>query len=137
MAKTDKQPLLDSELELFFNAARKADVEPSADVFNAIIADAEAQLSAVETLPVVGQGSQEGGWLQSIFSAIGGWPAAASLASATVAGVWIGFTQPVQLETLSGGLVLSGDYTAADTSYALEDLAPGYLGTTLFAEDEG
>lgn len=137
MAKTDKQPLRDNELELFFQAARNQEVAPSADVFNAIIADAEAQLSAVENLPAVGRGSQESGWLRSIFSAIGGWPAAASLVTATVAGLWIGFTQPVQLETLSGGLMLTGDYVLADTSYALEDLAPGYLGTTLFAEDEG
>lgn len=134
MAKTENQPMQDDELDLFFQAARQEHVEPSDSLMAAIMGDAETHMPEVDPLPA--PKAQRGGWLSSIFRGLGGLPAAASLATATVAGVWIGFTQPVQLETLSGGLVLSGDYVAPDTSYALEDLAPGYLGTTLFAEDE-
>lgn len=135
MAKIDNQPMQDNELDLFFEAARQERAEPSDSLMAAIMADAQAQMPAADPLPA--PKAQKAGWLSSIFRGLGGLPAAASLATATVAGVWIGFTQPVQLETLSGGLVLSGDYVVSDTAYALEDLAPGYLGTTLFAEDEG
>lgn len=135
MAKTENQPMHENELDLFFDAARQDIAEPSDSLMAAIMADAQAHMPAVDPLPA--PKAQKGGWLSSIFASIGGFPAAASLATATVAGVWIGFTQPVQLEALSGGLVLAGDYVTSDTSYALEDLAPGYLGTTLFAEDEG
>ncbi|SPF75976.1 hypothetical protein ALP8811_00971 [Aliiroseovarius pelagivivens] len=135
MAKTDNQPIQENELDLFFDAARQDAVEPSDTLMAAILADAQAHLPVVDPLPT--PKAHKNSWISSVFATIGGWPAAASLATATVAGVWIGFTQPVQLETLSGGLVLAGDYATTDTSYALEDLAPGYLGTTLFAEDEG
>lgn len=135
MAKTDKQPMQDNELDLFFDAARRDVTVPSDTLMAAIMADAKAQMPVVEPLPT--SKTHKMGLFASIWTAIGGLPAAASLATATVAGVWIGFTQPVQLETLSGGLVLAGDYVTTDTTYALEDLAPGYLGTTLFAEDEG
>lgn len=135
MAKTDNQPMQETDLDLFFDAARRDVAEPSDTLMAAIMADAQAHMPVVD--PVQVPKARKLGWLSSIMATIGGWPAAASLATATIAGVWIGFTQPVQLETLSGGLVLAGDYVVTDTSYALEDLAPGYLGTTLFAEDEG
>ncbi|SMR71450.1 hypothetical protein SAMN04488030_0967 [Aliiroseovarius halocynthiae] len=134
MTKPDKTQLDDDDLELFFEAARRDAPKPSEAFLSAIMADAQTQLPNVQTKPAT---LQKQGWLGSILSAIGGWPAAAGLATATVAGVWIGFTQPVQLETLSGGLVLAGDYVISDASYVLEDLTPGYLGTSIFAEDEG
>ena len=132
MAKPDKI-LHDNDLELFFEAARQDAPEPSDALLAAILADAQAQQPRATSLSPE---CPKENWFRGLLSIVGGWPAAASLATATVAGVWLGFTQPVQLETLSGGLVLAGDYATTDTTYALDDLAPSYLSATLFTEDE-
>lgn len=126
--------LQDDDLELFFKAARQDVSEPSDALMAAILADAQAQQPRAASLSPA---RPKENWFRSLLAVVGGWPAAASLTTATVAGVWLGFTQPVQLETLSGGLVLAGDYATTDTTYALEDLGPGYLSATLFTEDEG
>lgn len=141
MAKIDKKQDDDLALEAFFRAARSETVDPSDQLMSAILADADRLQStendvtaevAPPTLPAPRRSP-----LQSILSAIGGWPSAAGMATATVAGVWIGFAQPVTFENLSGGLLLSGDYLSGNASYTLEDMAPSYLNASLFAEDEG
>jgi hypothetical protein len=59
-----------------------------------------------------------GGWL----AAIGGWPAAAGLATATVAGLWIGYAQPdLGAVTLGTG--------ADEVVYDIGGLLPGYVAT--------
>ena len=139
MAKTDKDMLDDQMLDAFFDAARSEVTEPSTGLVSAILADAAAHQPGA-----AGRGVSDGRdtrqqpnvWSR-ITSAIGGWPALAGMATATLAGVWIGFAAPTQLETLSGGLVLSGEYATNEEVYALEDMAPSYFGTAFLMEDDG
>ncbi|MCK8463870.1 hypothetical protein MUY35_08425 [Aliiroseovarius sp. S1339] len=138
MAQTDKDMLDDTALDAFFDAARSDIAAPSDALVSAILADAEAHQPQCGSHAgtAVDPGASRGFWADLV-AAVGGWPSLAGMATATVAGVWIGFAAPIQLETMSGGLILTGDYTLADESYALEDLAPSYLGTSLLLEDEG
>ncbi|WP_432447855.1 hypothetical protein [Aliiroseovarius marinus] len=138
MAKTDRSEIPhDDALEAFFNAARQDNPAPSDALMSAILADADRLQPQPKKLERDAEMPVKQGAVKAILSAIGGWPSAAGMVTATVAGVWIGFAQPVQLELLSGGLVLSGTYSEDQTDYSLEDLAPSYLDTSLFAEDEG
>ncbi|SEW10852.1 hypothetical protein SAMN05444851_1451 [Aliiroseovarius sediminilitoris] len=146
MAKTDKNMLDDHELEAFFDAARFDPTTPSEALMAAILDDAATEQAGRDTpapsltdIPTVKEsgGRRAGGFWTDLKASLGGWPALAGMATATVAGVWIGFAAPTQLEVMSGGLVLSGDYAETEETYALEDLAPGYLGTGVLMEDEG
>ena len=86
---TDKDPQKDP-LEGFFDAARATAPQPSEDLMARVLADANAlQPQAAPLASVV----KRPGWL----SALGGWPALAGLATATVAGVVIGVTDPTSV----------------------------------------
>jgi len=99
---TDDPDFLDD----FFAAARKTRPEPGADLL------ARVQADALAMQPVAGARAapaRPGLWAQ-IVAALGGWPAVAGLATATVAGVWIGVAQPAGLaDSLSA--VLYGSET--------------------------
>ena len=123
----------DALLEAYFAAGRargKAqEPEPSGDLFARIMADADATLAA-RTAPAATRTRPRRGMILALAAAIGGWPAFASMATAAVAGVWIGVSAPDVLAEVTGGLIQSAD------SYAIEDLAPGYGAlTTLDAGD--
>ena len=113
----DKRPLDDSELDSLFGVAMTRATAPSDDLVARILADAEAQVSRVAEVPKV----RPEGFLATILAGIGGWPAAAGLATATVAGLAIGLNAPDTLDTLSVGY-----FYATDSSYQLEDLLPSY-----------
>ncbi|MCK0138411.1 hypothetical protein [Aliiroseovarius sp. F47248L] len=146
MAKTDKNMLDDRELEALFDAARFDSASPSDRLMAAILDDAAAEQvgrdgsqhtsTNIPLEQIHGRRRARGFWAD-LRASMGGWPALAGMATATVAGVWIGFSSPTQLEAMSGGLVLSGNYSATEQSYVLEDLTPSYLGTDVFMEDEG
>lgn len=121
MAKTEHDMLDDMALEAFFEAGRAETPVPSDDLMARIMADAVAEMPAPRPIarPVKKQGL-----LAGLIAGIGGWPALAGMATATVAGVWIGFAQPDTLNTWAGGALLSTSTTA--TSYDLEDLVPSY-----------
>lgn len=133
MAKTDNDLLDDAGLEAFFDAGRQAAPMPSEALMTAILHDAAAHMPS----PAAPLSAPCHPFWQELISQIGGWPALAGLATVTVAGVWIGFAAPVQLETLSGGVVLAGDYITSETIYAPEDLAPSYFGTGFLTDEEG
>ena len=120
---TDKRPLDDAELDALFGAAQSQVVTPSDDLMARIMADAAAV--SVESLPE-SEKAVSSFW-QSVLGMIGGWPAAAGLATATVAGLVLGLTSPDVIETWTD------DYLADASTYVLEDLLPSYGG--LF--DEG
>jgi len=126
MTKTDKTDLDDAGLELFFNAAREEDTAPSDGLMARILADAAAQADAreVAAVPQTPRPAPRLGLFGVIAAAIGGWPALASMATATVAGVWIGFATPDTLEDLAGGVLIPA--SSASQGYALEDLVPSY-----------
>lgn len=125
MAKTEHTPLSDDALEALFRAARAEAPAPGTDLMARIMADADAEIAAVETGFPAG-GRRSGLW-EAIVGAIGGWPALASMATAAVAGVWLGFGATEGLDALAGGL-LPGDTGTATVSYEFEDLLPGYEG---------
>jgi hypothetical protein len=107
----------DETLEALFGAAR-AEAQPlSDDLFARIMADAVA-VDTARAVPQVRAAPR--GWLASFGAMLGGWPSVAGLATAAMAGVWIGVAQPVALD----GLGLSSDTT--QTGYELQDLMPGF-----------
>lgn len=127
MSKTDKTMLDDAALEAFFVAGRACAPEPGPELMARILADADAEVDARTRLRApAAQRARQSRWA-AIMSAIGGWPAVASMATAAVTGVWLGFASPDQLNALAGGLLSTGN-TTSDTAYELEDLLPGYGG---------
>ena len=114
---TDKKPLDDFELDaLFADAARDAPV-PSDDLMARIMIDAQAEIAVV---PVARPAEIRQGWLASIIASIGGWPAAAGLATAAVTGLMIGLVPPTSL------LELADDYLVASSMYEFDDFMPSY-----------
>tara|TARA_R100000322_G_scaffold153547_2_gene112009 strand:+ start:628 stop:990 length:363 start_codon:yes stop_codon:yes gene_type:complete len=110
----------------FFAAGRETAPLPSADLLNRIAADAEvvdgARAASVAARP------PRRGVFAAMTDAIGGWPALAGMATAAVAGVWIGVAQPVALTSLTGGVLGA----ATTGTYELEDLMPGYSTLSTF-----
>jgi hypothetical protein len=111
----------DAALDALFGAARATRPDPSAALLARIAADAEA-LAADRARQAAARPARGGmfGWLP----AIGGWPALAGLATATVAGLWIGYAQPDL-----GAVTLIG--SADEGTYDIGGLLPGYV-----AEDD-
>ncbi len=101
-------------LDAYFEAGRNTAELPTAALLGRIMADAEAQL--VESAP----SAPHIGFFASLRDAIGGWPTLAGLATAGVAGVWIGFSQPAGLD-----LVAEQIWGADDATY-LVDLLPAF-----------
>lgn len=131
MAKTDHDSLTDAGLEAFFDAARDAAPVPSEALMARIMADAEVEIIGRATPPAP---APRRGAFAAFAAALGGWPALAGLATATVAGVWLGFADPDGLNTLAGGLLLP-DSAASASSYDLEDIVPGYGGFAALYEE--
>ena len=99
----------DDGLEAFFAAARSRDDRPSGALLARVLSDAEAA-------------RPRRGGLAGVLRAIGGWPSAAGLAAASVAGIAIGFTAPQTFAVF--------DTAPSEAIYDLTDLVPGY-GTPL------
>ncbi len=131
MAMTDHDRLTDSELDALFDAGRDAAPVPSEALMVRIMADAEAEITRREgpRAPARRRGPFAG-----FLAGLGGWPALAGLATATVAGVWLGFSAPDSLNSLAGGLLLPDSATTA-TRYDLEDIVPGYGGLAALYEE--
>ena len=121
---TDKRPLDDSELDGLFAAARGANPLPSDALMQRIMADATAEIAAAQP-----ERPARRGILATALAMIGGWPAAAGLATAAVTGLMIGLLTPNTLADTLDSLG-SGFLTTANATYELEDLMPSY-GTLL------
>ena len=134
MAKTDKTMLDDAALEAFFEAGRARAPEPGPDLMARIMADADAEIDARAPVATPAARRARNGFWAALVSGIGGWPAVASMATAAVAGVWLGFASPDQLNSLAGGLLPTEDATS-EAAYELEDLLPGYSGFESLAEE--
>jgi len=133
MPKTDKTMLSDAALDQIFAAGREASPTPSDAVLARILADAEGEIAARAVPAPHRAGEIRPGLWSRILSGLGGWPAVAGMATATVAGVWLGFASPDQLNDLAGGLLLPD--SSGLTSYELEDILPSDGGfSTLFEE---
>ncbi len=97
-------------LEAHFKAARARPLAPPDALLARVLADAEA----VQATPAPVRTVPRRGW-RPVLRAIGGWPAAAGLLAATLAGVWIGASPPEGISAYLPG---------ADVAYII-DLAPG------------
>ncbi|RBI74491.1 hypothetical protein DQW77_07345 [Roseovarius sp. TE539] len=91
MAGNDDQ----RDLDVFFEAARERTPDPSAALLARIAADADATQAGFR---VRAHARRSSGRLRQFLDALGGWPAAAGLAAATLAGMWIGFDPPGDLQ---------------------------------------
>ena len=134
MSKTDKTMLDDAALEAFFVAGRAHAPDPGADLMARIMADADAEIDARTAVRTPAAARKRKGLWASLVSGIGGWPAVASMATAAVTGVWLGFATPAQMNALTGGL-LPVNGTTGDVAYELEDLLPGYNGFETLTEE--
>lgn len=107
MSMNDKDKRQEAALVTFFAAARASAPEPSAGLMARILAEAEAaqaeQAAARKADP---SRPRAGRWRRGA-QGLGGWPVLAGLATAGVAGVWIGGTLPATLPGLGSG---TGDY---------------------------
>jgi hypothetical protein len=112
---TDRE---DIALDRLFQAGRAGPV-PSDDFMARILADAAREAAPV---PVPATPTARPGLLASLLSAIGGWPAAAGMATAAMAGVWLGFSSPELIDTYVGtdGTVALGDFLPDVTALAGE-----------------
>jgi hypothetical protein len=103
--------MTDDDLDLIFAAARTPGV-PSDRLMARVLADADAAqprgaAAVAQEFAVRGPEPARRGLLASIFAAMGGGAVVAGLASAVVAGLFIGYSGPVTTDWLAG-IVSSG-----------------------------
>lgn len=90
MAMSDKDDM--SGLEVFFDAARAHAAEPSVALMTRIDADAQAVAASAQT--PAPQRPRRASLSAQLYRLLGGWPAVTGLATAAMAGVWLGVSLP-------------------------------------------
>ncbi|AML51602.1 hypothetical protein [Falsihalocynthiibacter arcticus] len=99
------------DLDSFFEAEKKDTSEPSAEFLANVLADAtlvQNQLGLANKAPKTSTG-----FWRTLNAVLGGWPTFAGLATATIAGVWIGVSPPQGLDTLTDS-VLGNSFDYSD-----------------------
>lgn len=115
MADLDRD---DELLEGFFRAAREARPAPPGALLARILGDAEAAMPRppeVQSEPhplARPAGGGDGGVLSWLGAAFGGWRGIGGLATATVAGLWLGYSGLADARLLTGGLWSSAEAEA-------------------------
>jgi len=84
----------DDELQRFFDAARRQPNLASDALMERVLGDALSYQTATEKVVKV---DSKVGFLAGLWAGIGGWPAAAGLATASLAGLWIGVSPSLGL----------------------------------------
>lgn len=105
----------EEELETLFAVARREVPDLPPGLLARVLADADAELAArsqprVPAAPAR-RGSALGAMLAELVLVIGGWRAISGLATATVAGVWIGFAGVGSLSLTAADLLGGGTET--------------------------
>ncbi|WP_415233793.1 dihydroorotate dehydrogenase [Pseudorhodobacter sp.] len=100
----------DTDLEDLFATARQQPVTVSPDLMARVLADADSWQPAAATLP---SRARKPRLFAGFMAAIGGVGGLAGLSSAAIAGVWIGFAQPIALSSVTDAFLAGG--TAAET----------------------
>ena len=116
MADPHKTTDPDIALEAFFAAGRSAAAEPSAAFLARVLAGAEA-VQADRAAP---QPQPRQGILAGVLSALGGWGGASGLATATMAGIWLGFAG------VQGSNTLTAFLAAPDETVGTLELIPDF-----------
>lgn len=114
MAEMDKKTG-EFDLDALFAEARGQSADPSPDFMARVLEDALAAqpVAAAVSRPRTSR-------LRQFLNAIGGWPAVAGLATAGVAGLWIGVNPPNAIATTAE------NFLGTDSDLYLVDLMPGY-----------
>jgi hypothetical protein len=113
----------DSDIDDLFARARGAAPEPDMALLQRIAADADAVQAGFRPAPAVATPIRRGPLARWI-AALGGGPAVAGLATAALAGVWIGVAQPAPVAALTSG-VTAALGQADDTVYV--ELIPDFV----------
>ena len=117
----------DIDLDGLFAAAKATPAPVSADLLSRVMEDAlDAQLvnAATPPLPAHVQDHKIARFWRGVVEAIGGWPAVAGLATASVAGVWIGFSPALGVGDAMAGVIGTTSAASGDTYFV--DLMPEY-----------
>lgn len=118
----EKNTLSNAELDGLLAEAASLATTPSSELMQRVIADADAVAEAGEVKSIPAQPRRRG-FIAGLLAGIGGWPAIAGLATATVAGVWIGYASPETLDGITNGLLTSRTvYEVGDFMPTLDDL---------------
>lgn len=91
-------------LDEYFASAKKDIAAAPDDLISKILADAEVMQQEFAAKTPVAAPAQAGLFTRMI-EALGGWPSMAGLATASLAGVWIGVSAPAGLEGVAQALV--------------------------------
>lgn len=114
---TDKSPITDQQMDVLFEEAAGFGPEPSSELLGRVLADAyDVRAPVPELTP------RKVGLWDTFLSAIGGWPSIGGLATAAMAGVWIGFA-PTDTFSDFTGTYLSNTVT----TYDVGDLMPSII----------
>nr|WP_319949258.1 hypothetical protein [uncultured Shimia sp.] len=124
MTKTDRD--MDMLDDLFDGAASDPALAPSPDFMARVLADAETHQEVMRAASVSPDPTRRSkGKLFRLMQSLGGWPTLAGLATATIAGVWVGFsaTFTVLPDALTDVLGSTDDYylTYLDSGYVFGD----------------
>ena len=87
----------DAGLDALFAAARAAEAPVPGHLLARVLADADAHMPPSVPVSAPTRAAAPRGWLAGLLDMLGGRGAVAGLAAAGLAGVWIGFVQPVDL----------------------------------------
>ena len=96
-------------LKSYFDAGKAARPEPGDALMARIMADADRVQAERAAMPAPVRPQRRRGRLAWLAAALGGWPAMAGLAAATVAGLWIGVSAPAGLTGIAQELIAGGD----------------------------
>ncbi|GGE29643.1 hypothetical protein GCM10011360_17130 [Primorskyibacter flagellatus] len=121
MTDHDRKP---DDLDIYFDAARSAAPALSPAALDRMTAQALAVQKEFAAPPVARRAPRRG-LLGQLLATLGGWPAVAGLATAGVAGIWIGATPPAMLINIAVDVGAVSD-TAEDDLY-LVDTQPAYV----------
>ncbi len=118
----EKNTTSTAELDGLLAEAASLATTPSSELMQRVIADADSVAEAGEVKSNPAQPRRRG-FIAGLLAGIGGWPAIAGLATATVAGVWIGYASPETLDGITNGLLTSRTvYEVGDFMPTLDDL---------------
>jgi len=95
---------MQDDLDDMLAAARHRGTDPSAAFLARVLADAEAVQDGWKATPRVFTPSPRPGWRRLMTFVLGGAGATAGMATAALAGVWIGYAQPETLTTVTSAI---------------------------------